>query len=204
MSARQHQVRLSVAVLVNCVSCGDDRKRYLALLNSKGDRWHAIGGAIKLMPKGKDYLVSTFGAHSFEDRPGDEMDARFRLPAQHAQGCLTWFQQEHGDMYELTPDREVIDELTDHGKGGVISVEAAQDISFVSLGWHYQPAADDTQQRLFHMFEMRCSERCMQELQASEEIRELTPSEIDGTNGGRSQGKANDGRKIADNIWRLD
>lgn len=129
-----HMIRVSCSAPVRLVT---SLGQFALLLNKRqlelGKRVLApIGGVIEAHEGGMDYLRNYLGATDFEK--GN--DLRFRLPRENAQDFVDWLIQQRNR--ELTPDREIIEELTDENK--VLSLHVLGDMTTKRIGYGFEIA----------------------------------------------------------------
>ncbi len=213
------RIRISIASLVPRLRiAGADPKdppQYFGILRpGTKDKVQALGGGTTLTTAGRRYLEEHFGATNFEYE--EEMDARFVVAEEHEEAVFRFFGNPDPKYFEVSPLREVLEELTmqeheDHEP--VLTEDDVRSITFLAIDTSRQPPPENEAEqiaanpgkrisrRMFYRYEMVIPEHVFKKLQASGLIKFLTDAEVASTNGGRRIGTSEKGLKIADNIY---
>lgn len=218
MSAHPTDVRFSVSNLCWKIYDPSINELYsVGILNPKAytqgeRRVQALGGAALLEEAGRQHLIDRYGAHSFE-----ETDARFRAPRESVEEITRFFldYETNGELFELDPMRELIEELGSQEKydkhSPVLSGRELARVTPLYAKTLIQPLpqAEGTSdrgkgqenRRIFRIHTLAAPGDVISRLRNSAVIRFLRDGELDTTNGGRCRGRTDDCEEIADNLW---
>lgn len=193
-------VRISVAALTPIVCGGFLQKSHVGIWLDKRKRYGAIGGAVALTPKGMTVL-ERLGAVNFEAGS----DARFKIPLDMVGPVMDFFCLRDKNFYEVSPEREVIEELfTPELDGQVEGILPKLYESGVKVKYRrttIQPITDVAQRRIFYVYDLHVARSAYDMLKASRHLRFLSKREVATTCGGTKVGMTRDGFDIADNIF---
>lgn len=176
-------------------------------------RVQALGGGSLLSDDGREYLAERFGAHTFE-----EGDARFLAPRASVEEVTRFFldYDTNGQYFELSPMRELVEELGNPEKYGnhspVLTGAELARISTVYAKTVIQPPPKGEgtsdrgkayeNRRIFRIHRLIAPGDVVNRLEASPAMRFLKNEELDTTEGGTCRGRTDLGAEIADNLWR--
>lgn len=218
MSVSTTDVRVSVSNLCWGVYDPSINRMYpVGILNpnayAKGThRVQALGGAALLSDAGREYLIGRYGAHSFE-----EQDARFLIPRISLEEVTRFFldHEANGEYFELTPMRELVEELGSEEKYGkhspVLALSELDRVQTLYAKTVIQPTpkgegtSDRGQgmenRRIFRIHRLVATSDIVNRLERSPVIRFLKDGELETTQGGTCRGRMDLGGEIADNLW---
>jgi hypothetical protein len=167
-----NMVRISVAALTPVVRCGWFKSSHVGIWLDKRKRWGAIGGAVELTAHGKVYLLS-LGAEDFES--GN--DARFKIPREKLDTVYNFFLRRDPRFYEVSPVREVAEELFTpelHGQESAILPKFYQPgIRVRFKGTYVQPPTTPDQRRIFYLHDLYVESGAFELMKNSRHLRFL-------------------------------
>ena len=201
-------VRISIGVLAPVISVDGSETRLIGILNRRAlslgqRRYAAIGGAVELTTEGIIYLQRRFDARAFEGS-----DARFIVDEQHVDDVLEFFERRSRHYYEVDPDRELGEELTQRElpiQSGPLLTDAQFDEVYpVFVRVHREaPEADASARqgsiptrRLYFLYRLDTTAEIMAVLEQSPAVRFFTDEEVQ--SGATADGSAT----VAGNIIR--
>jgi len=216
---KEPRVRISIAALVPRLRVlGTDPNlpaQYFGIVHPRANnKFLALGGGVRLTDAGKAHLIATFGADHFENV--DEMDARFTVPARRHEEVITFFENPNEEYFDMTPFREMLEELTrseNPAHPPVLEEKDLEGITVRPIDISRQPPPEDEHdqvarnpgkpinRRLFYRYEMVITPEVYEKLKKASAIRFFSEEEVATTKGGTKKGKTNDGFEIADNIY---
>lgn len=212
------RVRVSIANMTPriCVE-GDDRFRFFGIMNKgklkKGVRQiNPLGGAALLTTAGNRFLKTTFNAE-LQEGVGNGMDARFFIDDSRLEEVLNLFAKREEELYEIDPNREILDELTtkdlpnqEHPilspqEGMLITTKFVKTVRQVP-GRNPTSALetkDVPTYRLFNLFDITAPQQIVDRILGSQFIRTISGDQVQLTQKGVLQETA-DGCRIGDNF----
>lgn len=213
-------VRISVAFLAPTIKFGNSEAVPIAILNPKGERFQALGGAAKLTPEGLRFLGGFDGL--LEEEEGGQPDARFVFSPRHSESLpnlKSRFEPPCHDVIAWDPMREIVEELT-HPIGNhprVLQPDQAAMLTVEYYASSWQPMSDDGMgtsdrahkagvrtHRRFHFCKLKAPPDFEDAFQLAGNILFPTYADLATTKGGRCRGKVQSGLhrgvELADNL----
>lgn len=223
--AAKPKFRYSIANLCTTVQMGE-KAWFFGIPNhrklTKDGVWQyqAAGGGAMLTEKGKARLEKSFGATDFEfDDTINLYDARFIAGGEHLDAIFGLFEANSGKPNDFEKDQleDIMAELCgkEFGEyGSILSAADLADVEFKYVDTVRQPVADDgvgtseraanataPTRRLFRRYRLVLPQKLMSKFSNSKLIDILSKEEVATTHGGKTKGKTNAGKVIADNIF---
>lgn len=176
-------------------------------------KYHALGGGAWMTPEGKKILEEKFSA-VFLGEGEDANDARFTISEQHVASVLEMFETSSSEFCEISPFRELKEELEmelinghsvveedelDNAQSSLLRVfrqESAED----GVGASERASTEVPTRRLFYVHMLVVPNGTFEEIVNNKYIRCFTEKELDTTEMGRLIGLTNTGEIMADNL----